>query len=38
VSHKSLLPKILDSIDQDATLYTDTSKLYTDINYYVMRR
>ena len=37
LTHKTLLPKIVDSIDQDATLYTDTSKLYTDINYYVLR-
>jgi transposase-like protein len=36
LSHKSLLPKIINCVDQDATLYTDTSKLYTDINYYVL--
>lgn len=37
LTHKSLLPKLVNSIDQDATLYTDTSKLYTDVNNYVLR-
>jgi transposase-like protein len=32
VTHKTLLPKVIASIDQDATLYTDSSRLYTHIN------
>ena len=31
VTAKMLLPKLRDSIDQDATLYTDSSKLYTHL-------
>jgi len=37
VTHKTLLPKLRDSIDQDATLYTDSSKLYTHINEFFLR-
>lgn len=37
LTHKSLLPKIVKSIDQDATLYTDESKLYTHINEYFLQ-
>jgi transposase-like protein len=33
---KSLLPKIRESIDQDATLYTDSAMHYRDINEYVL--
>lgn len=37
LTHKSLLPKIIKSIGQDATLYTDESKLYTHINEYFLQ-
>jgi transposase-like protein len=36
VQAKTLLPKLLASIDQDATLYTDTATLYTHINEYFL--
>jgi transposase-like protein len=36
VSHKSLLPKLLDSISPNATLYTDESALYKHINEYFL--
>jgi transposase-like protein len=36
VSHKTLLPKLGASIHQDATVYTDSSNLYTHINEYFL--
>lgn len=37
ITQKTLLPKLVDSVDHDATLYTDSSKLYKDANAYFMR-
>jgi transposase-like protein len=37
VSHKTLLPKLRASIDQDATVYTDSASLYTHINEFFLR-
>jgi transposase-like protein len=37
VSAKTLLPKLLDSIHQDATLYTDEATLYTHINEFFLK-
>jgi len=37
VSAKTLLPKMRDSIDQDATLYTDSASLYTHVNEYFLQ-
>jgi transposase-like protein len=34
--HKTLLPKLRQSIDQDATVYTDASVLYTHVNEYFL--
>jgi transposase-like protein len=36
VNHKTLLPMLRASIDQDATVYTDGSYLYTHINEYFL--
>ena len=36
-THKTLLPKLRASIDLDATVYTDSSPLYTHINEYFMQ-
>jgi transposase-like protein len=36
LTHKHLLPKIRESIHHDATLYTDDSVLYRDINEHVL--
>jgi transposase-like protein len=36
VSHQTLLPKLRDSIHHDATVYTDSSALYTHINEYFL--
>ncbi|GAC1419706.1 MAG: hypothetical protein NVSMB64_28950 [Candidatus Velthaea sp.] len=36
VQHKTLLPKMVDSIDQDATVYTDAAGVYTHINEYFL--
>jgi transposase-like protein len=35
--HKTLLPKLRASIDQDATVYTDAASIYTHINEYFLR-
>lgn len=35
-SHKTVLPKLRDSIHHDATVYTDASHLYTHVNEYFM--
>jgi len=34
--HKTLLPKLRDSIDPDATLYTDAATLYAHVNEYFL--
>jgi transposase-like protein len=36
-THKTLLPLLTKSIDQDATLYTDAASLYTHINEFFLR-
>ncbi len=36
-THQTLLPKLGASIDQDATVYTDSSDLYTHINEYFLQ-
>lgn len=36
-THKTLLPLLTQSIDQDATLYTDEATLYTHINEFFLR-
>ncbi len=36
VTAKTLLPKLRQSIDQDATLYTDSATLYTHVNEYFL--
>jgi transposase-like protein len=36
-THKTLLPKMIASIDQDATLYTDERTLYTHINEFFLK-
>jgi len=36
VTAKTLLPKLRDSIDQDATLYTDAAHVYTHVNEYFL--
>jgi transposase-like protein len=36
-THKTLLPLLTKSIDQDATLYTDESTLYTHINEFFLK-
>lgn len=33
---KTLLPKIRETVHEDATIYTDTSKLYHDINEFIL--
>ena len=37
VTQNTLLPKLLDCIDKDATVYTDSATLYTHINEFFMR-
>ena len=37
ITHKTLLPKLRDSIHEDATLYTDSSMLYTHVNEFFLR-
>lgn len=36
-AHKTLLPKLLASIDQDATLYADESTLYTHLSEFFLK-
>lgn len=36
MTHKTLLPKMRDSIHADATVYTDSSTLYTHVNEYFL--
>jgi|SRR5580698_3824259 transposase-like protein len=37
VTAKTLLPKLIKSIDQDATVYTDSATLYTHINEFFLK-
>jgi transposase-like protein len=37
VTAKTLLPKLINSIDQDATVYTDAATLYTHINEFFLK-
>ena len=37
VTAKTLLPKLINSIDQDATVYTDSATLYTHINEFFLK-
>lgn len=37
VQHKTILPKLRDSIHPDATLYTDESTLYTHVNEFFLK-
>ncbi|MGA9020077.1 MAG: IS1595 family transposase [Candidatus Cybelea sp.] len=37
VTAKTLLPKLVNSIDQDATVYTDSATLYTHINEFFLK-